>query len=48
MIQFDDEELAQLMKGEDHLTEKYGALGTKSSEGFNARALCYYKEVLSS
>lgn len=46
MIKISDEVWAKLPKGEDHLTEKYGALGTKSREEFNARALRYYNAVL--
>lgn len=46
MIKINDEVWDSLPKGEDHLTEKYGAPGTKSREEFNARALRYYNAVL--
>ena len=46
MITIKDEVWAKLPKGEDHLTEKYGAIGTKSREEFHARAMRYYKAVL--
>lgn len=32
MMKFDEKKLAQLTKGSDHLTEKYGEKGTLSRE----------------
>ena len=46
MIKISDEVWVKLPKVEDHLTDKYGASGTKSREEFNARALRYYNAVL--
>ena len=46
MKKISDEAWEQLTKGSDHLTEKYGALGTKSREEFHARAERYYRAVL--
>ncbi|MBR6937199.1 MAG: hypothetical protein IKH63_06490 [Prevotella sp.] len=46
MIEIDEEKLAKLVKGSEHLTEKYGAPGSKSRDEFNARAECYYQAVL--
>ena len=46
MIEIDEEKLAKLVKGSDHLTEKYGAPGTKSRIEFHARAERYYQAVL--
>jgi len=34
--------LAQLTKGSDHLTEKYGEKGTLSREEFEAKAKAWY------
>lgn len=46
MIKVSDEAWERLTKGSDHLTEKYGAPGTKSREEFHARAEKYYHAVL--
>ena len=41
-MKFDEKKLAQLTKGSDHLTEKYGERGTPSREEFEAKAFSYY------
>jgi hypothetical protein len=46
MIKISDEVWEKLTKGSDHLTEKYGAPGTKSREEFHARAMRYHDAVL--
>ncbi|WP_073042900.1 helix-turn-helix transcriptional regulator [Xylanibacter ruminicola] len=47
MIKFNEKKLAQLTKGSDHLTEKYGERGTPSREEFEAKAKAwYYAELL--
>ena len=42
MMKFDEKKLAQLTKGSDHLTEKYGEKGTLSREEFEAKAKAWY------
>ena len=47
MINISDEKCAKLPKVEDHLDEKYGAVGTPSREEFEAKAEAwYYAELL--
>jgi DNA-binding XRE family transcriptional regulator len=47
MIVFDENKLANLTTGSQHLDEKYGTVGTPSREEFEAKAEAwYYAELL--
>ena len=42
MIKLDENKLAKLRTSSEHLTEKYGELGSPEREEFEARAKAYY------
>ena len=42
MIKLDENKLAKLCTSSEHLTEKYGELGSPEREEFEARAKAYY------
>ena len=44
MIKLDENKLAKLRTSSEHLTEKYGELGSPEREEFEARAKAYYMQ----